>query len=502
MTKLLDHWLAPFVVDATSIAVADVRIDSREVKPSDVFVATQGFSQNGVQFIDKAIEAGAVAILVDSTVQVADKSVPVYPISQLTKTLPQLLSRFYDQGVNTQAVGITGTNGKTTVSQLLAQLGEQVGCKTAVVGTLGAGRLGQLEKMNNTTPGIADNYRLLDQFATDGCDFVAMEVSSQGLDQDRVAGIAFDTTVFTNLSQDHLDYHGDLDSYAAAKKMLFEQNPQATRIINIDDATGLAWYQQWQDRANTIELNSIAIGTYDSAFASQPHVMFDDIEFQSAGLAFTVKSSWGETKMKCPLFGRFNLHNLVSAMAVHLVKGVALQTIADAAEKLSAVPGRMERFCSNSAAEVGVVAIVDYAHTPDALKQALQAVKAHVSGRLWCIFGCGGDRDQGKRPLMGKMAELYADEIVVTNDNPRHETPEQIVKQILDGMSCTEQVTVELDRKQAILQTLKTAANGDIVLIAGKGHETSQIFCDEITQYDERDFVRQYFAQNIEELAS
>lgn len=491
MTKHLDSLLAPLGIEASPLKLSDIRIDSRKVAKSDLFVAIEGVSQNGVKFIDSAIENGAAAILVDSSVTIEPKQVPVYSIDNLSDALPSLLGSFYQKNENRMLVGITGTNGKTTVSQLIAQIGELLQQKVAVVGTLGAGRLGQLIDMNNTTPGIADNYRLLEQFDSQGCDFVAMEVSSQGLAQHRVKGIAFDACVFTNLTQDHLDYHGTLADYAQAKKTLFNDNPDAVTVINVDDTTGTRWLEQWRAKPNVI-----AVGQFNAEYESLTHVMFDAVKYKADGLHFTVKSSFGQTSVKCSLYGRFNLHNLVSAMAVYLSQGVSLKSLVSVIAKLTAVPGRMEKF-----GECEVIAIVDYAHTPDALSQALQAVKAHVSGRLWCIFGCGGDRDKGKRPLMAKMAERYADKIVVTNDNPRNEVPQNIVEDILRGIEQKAQVKVELDRKKAISDTLAQANRGDIVLIAGKGHETYQVFGDEVVDYDERSFVRQYFTQNIEELA-
>lgn len=490
MTKCLQNWLAPFAVEAVKVDVKDVRIDSREVNPGDVFVAVQGVNQHGLKFIDTAIAAGAVAVLVDEQAQVTAKSVPVYAVTELAKVLPELLAAFYDID-KMHKVGITGTNGKTTISQLIAQLGKQLQQNVAVVGTLGAGPLDKLVEMNNTTPGIANNFRLLAEFAAAGFDKVAMEVSSQGLAQGRVAGIGFATAIFSNLTQDHLDYHGDMASYANAKKMLFEQNPDALTIVNVNDEIGLSWYRAWQG-----ERSIVAVGAFDDRFTEQPHVMFDEVEYTTKGLRFTVKSHWGEALIVCPLYGRFNLHNLVSAMAVYLAEGVPLEHLVSACAGLIPVPGRMERFGNEQ-----LVAIVDYAHTPDALAQALQAVKAHVKGRLWCIFGCGGNRDAGKRPLMGQMAAQYADQIVVTNDNPRHESGQAIAEQIIQGIH-HQNVVIELDRKAAITNTLNSAAKGDIVLIAGKGHERYQIFGDEVIEYDERSFVRQYFAENNEEMAS
>ncbi|NQZ06481.1 MAG: UDP-N-acetylmuramoyl-L-alanyl-D-glutamate--2,6-diaminopimelate ligase [Algicola sp.] len=510
----LQTWLSPFGIDAPAIKVKDVKADSREVTPGDVFVATKGVNQNGEIFIDSAIANGASAVLVDSAaagvvesaaagvVQSAAAGVVqsdqegrtnVIGVENLSDVLPKLLAAFYRGSNRIKKIGITGTNGKTTISQLIAQLGDQVKQQVSVIGTLGVGRLDNLVDINNTTPGLANNYRLLDQFALDGSVFVAMEVSSQGLAQGRVSGIAFDCTVFTNLTQDHLDYHGTLEHYAQAKKDLFDSNSSATTVVNIDDATGLQWFEQWQD-----DRNVIAVGAYDEKFSelftakkNVKHVMFDEVQYTPQGLAFTLRSSWGQAVVYCPLFGHFNLTNLVSAMAVLLSFDVKLADLVGAVKQIRAVPGRMEQFAADPLSTGQVIAVVDYAHSPDALGQALQALKWHVKGQLWCIFGCGGDRDKSKRPLMAKMAELHADNIVITNDNPRYEAPEQIIDDIKAGLSNPDGVSIELDRKQAIATTLMKAKAGDIVLIAGKGHETYQHFGDEVIDYDERAFVRE-----------
>ncbi len=481
MSKQLKHWLAPFGIDLSgidltaNISVNDVRMDSRDVRPGDVFIAVKGAAQNGVDYIASAMQNGAVAVLAE------EPAGDAIVIAQLSQRLPELLAAFYHQCNDTKLIGITGTNGKTTISQLVAQLNPQ---PTAVIGTLGVGLLNALKPHVNTTPGIADNYRLLHQFVEKGCDYTAMEVSSVGLDQGRVSGLDFDCVVFTNLTQDHLDYHGDLASYTEAKKALFEHNPTATTILNVDDQTSLGWLYEWATSRKVI-----AVGSYIERYVSGQHVMFRNAKFSNSGLAFTLVSSWGEAEVVSPLFGQFNLNNLVSAMAVLLSYGVALSTLVDAVTHLTAIPGRMEQFAQSA----GAVAVVDYAHTPDALAQALQALKRHTQGTLWVIFGCGGDRDQSKRPLMGQIAQRYADRVILTNDNPRHEKPEQIVIDIQTGLDVSDgaKVIIELDRKKAIANTLKQAAKGDVILIAGKGHETYQIFGDEVIDYDERAYVRQ-----------
>lgn len=491
----LKAWLAPFGVDAPTIKVKGVKADSREITPGDVFIATKGVFQNGEIFIDSAIKNGAAVVLVDSAAavlvnnQLAAERTDVIGVDDLSQVLPKLLAAFYHNGNNIHKIGITGTNGKTTISQIIAQLGEQIEQKISVIGTLGAGTLDNLVNINNTKPGLAsnttlglaNNYRLFDQFAQDGSQFVAMEVSSEGQAQGRLSGIEFDCVVFSNLTRDHLDYHGTLDNYAQAKKALFDSNPSATTVVNIDDDTGRGWFGQWHD-----ERNVIAVGAYDEKYAKFDHVMFDEVQYTPKGLAFTLRSSWGQAVVLSPLFGHFNLTNLVSAIGVLLSFNIELADLTGAVEHIRAVPGRMELFAADK-----VIAIVDYAHTPDALSQALQALKNHVDGQLWCVFGCGGDRDQGKRPLMGKIAELHADNIIITNDNPRHEVPEQIIGDITAGLSNPDLACIELNRKQAISATLLKAKAGDIVLIAGKGHETYQLVGDDVIDYDERAYVRE-----------
>jgi UDP-N-acetylmuramoyl-L-alanyl-D-glutamate--2,6-diaminopimelate ligase len=488
MSSSLDTWLAPFGIKADAAQVKDVKSDSRDICPGDVFLAFKGLSQNGVAYIDNAVANGAVAVLIDrKDVEQVDKTadVQVVAVDELLAKLPQLLSAFYHDSKQIKKIGVTGTNGKTTISQLVAQLADKVGQKTSVIGTLGAGTLSSLVDINNTTPGLANNYRLLSQFAQNGSRFAAMEVSSQGLAQNRVSGIDFDWVVFTNLTQDHLDYHGTLNNYTNAKKRLFDTNKSATAVLNIDDPVGASWFNQWQTSRKLI-----AAGGFDESYTAGEYVMYSDVRCTHQGLAFTLHSSWGEAKIVSPLFGLFNLNNLVTAMAVLLSAGIALAQLVEVVKQIEAVPGRMEKFSDG-----GVVAIVDYAHTPDALSQALQALKGHVKGQLWCIFGCGGDRDKSKRPLMGRMAESFADQIIVTNDNPRSEAPQQIVEDIQAGFTPRAKVVVELDRKRAIFETLSSAKADDMVLIAGKGHETYQIIGDYVIDYDERLYVSQCFSK-------
>jgi UDP-N-acetylmuramoyl-L-alanyl-D-glutamate--2,6-diaminopimelate ligase len=505
-TTSLKPWLVPFVASAADIidaAVSDVRMDSRDICLGDVFVAIKGLSQDGINYIGAAINKGAVAVLVDvddlvrAQSHAGSKAVQVIGIEQLCQRFAHLLAAFYPAANDNKIIGITGTNGKTTTAQLIAQLAGHQRQRVSVIGTLGVGFLDALQEHPNTTPGIADNYRLLDSFNREGSDYVAMEVTSQGLAQGRVSGIDYGCVVFTNLTQDHLDYHGDLDTYTAAKKQLFEQNPAATTILNCDDPVGASWFKQWRSTRKLI-----AVGSYDAQYTDNLHVMFKAIDYTSQGLEFTLVSSWGEARVKSPLYGRFNLNNLVTAIAVLLSDGEQstddeqLSELVEAVTHIEAIPGRMEQFShfvedNADSDKQAIVAVVDFAHTPDALAQTLLELREHTNGKLWCIFGCGGDRDKSKRPLMGQMAKQYADHIVLTNDNPRHEVPEQIVIDIQNGLANPDDAQVELDRKVAISNTLAKASPGDVILIAGKGHETYQVFGDQKTDYDERVFVAQ-----------
>ena len=457
MTKSLQKWLRPFAITAPDVEIGHLRADSREVQPSDLFIAVQGVEQNGVAFITDAINRGAAAILVDAADagQVNTEAVAVIAVEQLASKLPKLLAAFYCHAAKLKTVGVTGTNGKTTTTQLVAQLVECVGGKAAVIGTMGTGSVNDLQPNPNTTPGLVNNFRLLDEFGRQGVDVVAMEVSSQGISQGRVDGIAFDAVVFTNLTQDHLDYHGDLASYAAAKKQLFERNPQSATVVNVDDPVGAEWANEWRGKRRLT-----VVGQYNEEFAKVMHFMFDDSQCVAGGLSFHLKSHFGDEKLLCPLYGDFNVNNLVCAMAALKACGYSLSDLTQSLDQLKAVGGRMEQFCSR---HNQVMAVVDYAHTPDALQQALRALKPHTEGELWCVFGCGGDRDKGKRPQMGRIAGQYADRVVLTNDNPRNEAPEQIIKDIQAGLSSATGSMVELDRKRAIANTLAHARRGDVV---------------------------------------
>ena len=483
-------------------------VDSRHITKGSVFVALPGIGSHGAVFVGDAIASGALCVLMDEhdinrlpTLSSVD-SKKVVMVADLSVKLPLLLEAFYPLVAAMKKVGVTGTNGKTTVSQLVAQLSVLCGQGAGVIGTMGAGTF-ELDDVQqkavfkplietaNTTPHLVINYQLIAELGAElKTNLVAMEVSSIGIDQKRVDELGFDVVIMTNLTQDHLDYHGDMQTYAQAKKQLFVDNPDAVMVLNMDDETASRWYKDF-----AAEHQVIAVGQYQAENSYKRYLCYDQVRNTDAGFEFMLRSNEGDFKVNLPLFGQFNIANALCAMAAMVGLGVSVNALAEKLSGLSAVDGRMECFnyvIENATQSAGKVkAIVDYAHTPDALDKALGSLRQHCQAELWCIFGCGGDRDKQKRPLMAKAAEKWADKIVVTNDNPRHELPQSIADDICTGFSTSTVVKVELDRKQAIANTLAMANDDDIVLIAGKGHETYQVFGDDVIEYDERAFVLQ-----------
>ena len=488
-------------------------VDSRNIENGSVFVALPGIGSHGVLFVGAAIASGALCVLVDEndinrlpTLSSLDsKKIVIVP--DVSGDLFLLLKAFYPQVAAMKKVGVTGTNGKTTVSQLVAQLSVLCGQGAGVIGTMGAG-IFELDDAQqkalfkpsietaNTTPHLVINYQLMAQLVEIGAEkgaelgaelkakLVAMEVSSIGIDQKRVDELGFDVVIMTNLTQDHLDYHGDMQTYAQAKKQLFVDNPDAVMVLNMDDETASRWHKDFSNNHQVI-----AVGQYSAERKLERYLCYDQVRNTGAGFEFMLRSNEGDFKVSLPLFGQFNITNALCAMAAMVGLGVCVKALAEKLSFLSAVDGRMECFNYLTENAGNVKAIVDYAHTPDALDKALGSLRQHCQGELWCIFGCGGDRDKQKRPLMAKAAEQWADKIVVTNDNPRHELPQSIADDICTGFTTSTVVSVELDRKQAIANTLAQANDDDIVLIAGKGHETYQVFGDDVIEYDERAFV-------------
>ena len=532
-TMTLTQLIADFVDSGPypDVAIKGLALDSRQVQAGDVFIAIKGAATDGVAYIPQAIELGAVAVLIEKNQRagslVAEGSsplaegssplaegsspfaegsfylsgssgekVPVIGIENLGEYVSDIAGVFYgDPSAKMTVTAITGTNGKTTCTRLHAELVETLtqehsksAGKSAFVGTLGYGMVshagyqalhdsaskspeqgslpvakvstGTIADTGLTTPDAVAMQRILAELKSKGAANVALEVSSHSLVQRRVAGLKVDTAVFTNLSRDHLDYHGDINAYGAAKSRLFAMAGLQHAVINLDDNVG---------RVILVNLNpdiqAISFSLEDSA----ADVYCSTIGLSPEGLRASVVTPWGQGEISSPLLGKFNLANLLAVICAAAVQGYALTDILAAIPSLRAVPGRMELI--DASADPAIV--VDYAHTPDALEKALQALRVHCRGNLWAVFGCGGDRDIGKRAEMGEIAQRCADQVVVTSDNPRTESPQQIIDHILQGTS--REVIVEIDRRAAIRQAILKADKNDVVLIAGKGHEDYQI---------------------------
>ncbi len=452
--------------DLARLMATGLCLDSRNVRPGDLFLAIPGAVVDGRDFIQGALQAGAVAVLAEAE-GLNVSSDRVISVLGLNRQLSEIAGRFYDEpSEKMMLIGITGTNGKTTCSQLLAQLFSLAGYPAGVIGTLGCGiyRDGtvNLTETGMTTPDAVTLQALLAEYAGAGVERLAMEVSSHSLDQSRVAALHITTAVFTNLSRDHLDYHGSLVNYAQAKMRLFAMADLQHAVINVDDPVGAEIAMKLPA---SVELISYSLGNHGA------DVTAEQIELTADGIRAQVKTPWGAGQLVSSLLGRFNLENLLAVVSVACAQGLALETVLQLVPRLQAVAGRMEKVIGIP----GPGVVIDYAHTPDALEKALLTLREHCDGELWCVFGCGGDRDRGKRPLMGEIASRLADRTVVTSDNPRGENPAAIIEEILAGVSGESALDVIEDRAQAIRNAVWEAAENDLVLIAGKGHEAYQL---------------------------
>ncbi len=454
-----------------SIDIADITLDSRTVRPGSLFLACRGRAQHGLAHAHEAAAAGARAILWEPspgvTPPVLDRQVLLISVPDLHAQAGYIADRFFAAPSAKLAVaGITGTNGKSTCAWLLADALSRCGRPTAYFGTLGHGRIGALQDSAHTTPDAVTLQRWLAAEVAAGTQAVAMEVSSHALDQHRCAGVRFQAAAFTNLTRDHLDYHGDMAGYAAAKAKLFEWPRLHARIFNIDDPVGRELALRMRDQEG-LWVTSRA----GAALPAQARfVRARRVSAGTDGLELLIDSSAGEAQLRSPLLGEFNADNLLTVLALMLGLGVDLAAACTALSGCRAPAGRMETLGGGDLPLV----VVDYAHTPDALQKALTALRAHTGGRLWCVFGCGGERDTGKRAAMGAIAAQLADHIVITDDNPRSEDPAAIAQAILAGMPRPVGAEVIHDRAAAIRNALARAQRGDTVLVAGKGHEDMQ----------------------------
>lgn len=493
--------LSAFGINISTLTTKRLINNSLEIKAQDVFCAVIGHHKNGCNFINSAIENGAACVIAQVSsasehgnvdiINSGDNSAPVIAFYQLNEHLFSLAQLYYQvPNKLMKLVGITGTNGKTTTASIISQLLNVNHKKEALIGTLGAGRLNHLVATNNTTPAATELMQLMADFAEQGVEYLSMEVSSHALVQKRVSPDIFDVAVFMNLSRDHLDYHQTMEAYAKAKFSLFTQQASQKAVINGDDPFAI----NYLNSLNSKQLNYVTVFGYSESLAKYSQfIIAEQIKYQPSGVSFFIKTHLGNEELTSPLLGAFNVENLLAAIAVLLSFGFTLSNIKTSLHLLKPINGRMEKF----AAERLPTAIVDYAHTPNGLENALKAVKQHFNGKLWLVFGCGGDRDQGKRAGMGRIAEQYADEIIVTNDNPRHESPENIVADILQFIKNKEKFTVELDRAQAVEQVFKQANKQDCILFAGKGHEDYILIGNEKLKYNERQLVKKHFQEAV-----
>jgi len=445
------------------IMVSGLTQDSHAVHAGDAFVALAGAKHHGIEFAADAIEQGAVAVLAEEVPDPRSAvSGPVVWVDDLRLRLGAIAARIYgDPSASMTVIGVTGTSGKTSTVQMLAQALAHLGKRTATIGTLGAGLHGALHAGERTTPDVIRVHGLLAEFREAGATDVAMEVSSHALDQHRVDGLHFDVAVFTNLTRDHLDYHGTMEAYGAAKAKLFAWPDLGAAVINVDDAFG-------RDLATRVPVGVRVIRC--GIASNDADIRAGDVHTHSDGIDFELATPWGMAAVQSRLLGRFNVANLLAVVGVLGALDVPFDRIVDALQSLEPVAGRMNRLGGGSLPLV----VVDYSHKPDPLEQVLATLRAHCEGRLICVFGCGGERDAGKRPVMGAIAERFADVVIVTDDNPRGEDGDAIVSQIVAGMRMPERATVERDRARAIDVAITQARAGDVVLIAGKGHETYQ----------------------------
>jgi UDP-N-acetylmuramoyl-L-alanyl-D-glutamate--2,6-diaminopimelate ligase len=473
------------------ISVSDLTLDSRTAAPGGLFLACRGRAHHGLAYAPEAIARGARVVLYETPDgTVAEPALPAgvfaRAVPHLSRVAGTIAARFFDAPSQALTIaGITGTNGKTTCAYLLAEALGMCGRSAAYMGTLGYGLPASLSSSELTTADAVNVQRQLAQLRTLGAECVAMEVSSHALDQGRVGAVRFHTAAFTQLTRDHLDYHGSMANYAAAKARLFSWPALAVRVINIDDPVG----EELAAQASGARLIITTRKPYTGGAAKVSFVRTTHVRARASGLSLGIDSSWGACELDVPLLGDFNAENVLTVLAVLLGWDVPLASAARALARAPAPPGRMELFGT------GPHALVDFAHTPDALAQALTAARAHCRGRLWVVFGCGGDRDAGKRPLMGEIAARLADEVVLTDDNPRTESAQAIIDDIKSGIAPGVAFTVEHDRAQAIRTTLARAAAADLVLIAGKGHEAYQIYGRERRAFRDQSVVRMHFAQ-------
>jgi len=484
LTSLLNALTRQVAMNDSDLLISNITIDSRQVSEGCLFMAYPGTQCDGRDFILQAQTQGAVAVLYEKqadpsaveTIELFELpeqvTIPAIAVENLQHEVGFLAHQFFGEpSASMQVFGVTGTNGKTTSCYLLTQALTELELSTVMVGTIGMGALDNLNHTGHTTPDVISLHRQFAQWVEQGVTHVCMEVSSHALDQGRVNGVQFFCTLFTNLTHDHLDYHGTMQQYQTAKQRLFTDFRSELVITNADDVMGQG-------------LVDVANSDFIASYGQAGDVMVDESALHETGMTLYIEGQGVDFEVTTSLIGQVNIPNILMLVTTLLSLSVSIEQIQKIIRQLRSAPGRMEPFFTENHPRV----VIDYAHTPDALDKALQSVRAHCHGQLWCVFGCGGDRDQQKRKLMGEVADRWADHIVLTNDNPRSEQPEAITDAIALGIKQT--VNVVHDRALAIQSVIQQAQATDWVLVAGKGHETTQQIGKQYIDFSDRQQVQ------------
>jgi UDP-N-acetylmuramoyl-L-alanyl-D-glutamate--2,6-diaminopimelate ligase len=485
------------VDDLPALEVTGLTADSRSVQPGELFIAMRGLSRHALDFAADAMQAGAIGVVFDAGDEHARQRAPLLrkqlggywiEVPDLQRVIGRIASRFHGEPSRAmQLVGITGTDGKTSVTHLLVQALMKLRQPVASIGTLGYGFANNLTMTGFTTPDALSLQSILAGFLRADCEYVIMEVSSHGLQQHRVSGCEFDVAVLTNLGSDHLDFHGSDEAYAAAKSQLFARDELRSRVLNLDDELG----RQLAQRHSGIGITGYSMNTQPALDSA---IYLVEQSLTETGLRMRVATPAGELDIQTDLIGAFNINNCLAVIGVLQSLGFAIRDIESAMQHLRPIPGRMEYF---PAIDNQPAVVIDFAHTEQALRACLEALKDYTKGRICCVFGCGGDRDQSKRPRMAAVAEQLADLVFVTDDNPRNESPQQIMHDILTGFRRPDAVRVIHDRETAIRAAISQTGAHDLVVIAGKGHEPYQIVGDQRLVYSDHRVLRDIRAEVI-----